>query len=140
MSTDNRIAALAKYLECDPGEIYDHGGWELEHGRASYLVLTDEEADQKAREYIEESVWAFNIDFLAGHIASSDGMSFDDAKEVVTALQPRCEDANRPIRSLIRDFDHFVEDAIRADGRAHFLATYDGEEVEAGEFFVYRVN
>lgn len=33
-----------------------------------------------------------------------------------------------------------VADAIRCDGRGHFLSQYDGEEVEAGEFFIYRLN
>ena len=30
----------------------------------SYMVLTDEEADEKVKEYIRDSVWAFNSSFF----------------------------------------------------------------------------
>ena len=48
-----------------------------------------------------------------------------------------------------RHFDQDADDcrqgcpglqAKQADGRGHTLATYDGEEVEAGEFYIYRTN
>ena len=29
----------------------------------SYMILTDEEADEKVKEYIKDSVWAFNCSF-----------------------------------------------------------------------------
>ncbi len=32
---------------------------------ADYLVLTDSEAEEKAEEYIKESLWAFNASFLS---------------------------------------------------------------------------
>ena len=34
--------------------------------------------------------------------------------------------------------DKFVDDAIDTDGRGHFISSYDGEEVEAEEYFIYR--
>lgn len=47
-----RVLALALFLECDPDELsesrYDDAI--IEHYRDSYLVLTDDEADKRARE------------------------------------------------------------------------------------------
>ena len=103
-----------------------------------YLVLTDEEADEKAKEYILDSVWAFTPSFLASFTG------FDI--EVFEAIQNngRCESNNAAILSMIEDEDDFVSDAISADGRGHFMSTYDGEENEEevnGEtFYIYRIN
>ena len=43
-------------ITLEDGELYHINGNE-------YKVLTDEEADEQAKEYIEESVWAFNPSF-----------------------------------------------------------------------------
>jgi hypothetical protein len=51
-----------------------------------------------------------------------------------------CESARPIVEALIEDMDHFVSDAICADGRGHFLSQYDGEENEEGEFYIYRTN
>lgn len=103
----------------------------------TYLVLTDDEADEKVYEYITENVWAFTPSFLSSYTG------FDE--EVFKVLQENCnEDANDAIRSLIQDFDEFVGDAVRTDGRGHFLATYDFNEydvtVNDTTYYIYRVN
>lgn len=85
-----------------------------------YLVLTDEEADEAVREEIEEMVWAFTPSFLSAHTGVNEA--------VFEALADRCEDNNDSFKSMIKDFDAFVEDAVRGDGRGHFLAQYDHEE------------
>ena len=98
-----------------------------------YVVLTDEEADQEVYDYIKESVWAFTPSFLSAHT--------DYIKEsVFELLQQECEGANDAIMSMIKDFDHFVEDAVRYDGRGHFLAHYDHEEHEVTYLSVVREN
>ena len=106
-----------------------------------YLVYTDEEADEAVREYIEETVWAFNPSFLQAHT----GVSSDIIKEMQEKMSPS---ANQAITAMIKDFDHFVEDAVRCDGRGHFLAQYDHEEnyvtfqnglFEDVTYFIYRV-
>ena len=98
-----------------------------------YLVLTDEEADQEVYDYIKESVWAFTPSFLSAHT--------DYIKEsVFELLQQECEGANDAIMSMIKDFDYFVEDAVRCDGRGHFLAHYDHEEHEVTYLSVVREN
>lgn len=103
-----------------------------------YRVLTDEEADELAKEYILESVWAFNPSFLSGETGIDE--------EVFKAIQEngKCESNNDAILSCIDDEDSFVDAAIRADGRGHFISMYDGNEDEQhtdfGTFYIYRVN
>src|SRR5688572_9585292 len=130
MDTETRIKALAKFLACEPGEITEARYREntFEFDREEYLVLTDSEADTATRATIEDSLWAFRASFIAAH-ANAD---LDDA--AIKALEKMqgelCESAGPLVRALIKDFDHFVQDAIRADGRGHFLSGYDGEENE----------
>lgn len=89
-----------------------------------YLAGTDDEMDEKAKEYILETVWAFNASFLA----SQTGIDI----AVFEAIQGngKCEDNNKAILSMIDDEDEFVQAAIKADGRGHFLNSYDGKEDE----------
>jgi hypothetical protein len=91
-----------------------------------YSLLTDSEADRRAREYILDSVWAFRASFIAAH--ARDGVT----EEVIQSIQAndKCESNNPVILALIKDVDAFVDDAIRSDGRGHFLSSYDGEEIE----------
>jgi hypothetical protein len=101
----------------------------------NYLVRTDEEADEAVKEYIKESVWAFNADFICGYGSPLVPM--------VKAYQEKeCEGANGAILELITDLDDFVQRAINTDGRGHFLSSYDGEENEEtvnGEtYYIYR--
>ncbi len=104
----------------------------------NHIVLTDQEADDKAKDYILDSAWAFNASFLA------DFTGFDI--EVFEAIQKndRCESNNDAILSMIQDKDDFVQQAISADGRGHFMNRYDGNENEetiGGEtFYIYRMN
>ncbi len=140
-NVDPKVEALAKYLDCDIEDITEgypsYGGFmTLECGNQEYLVLTDYEADEACKDDIKESVWAFNADFIIQH---SD-LPWE-AEEMVKGFQEsKCEGANETILAMISDFDEFVEDAISADGRGHFLSGYDGDEVEAGEYFIYRLN
>jgi hypothetical protein len=110
-----------------------------------YLVLTDEEADERARDYIESSLWAFNPGFLANMTE----MPF----EAFSKLAELYDNANDAILAMVENtcgLDDLVEEAIAADGRAHFLNTYDGNEDEFTyvdedaeeeiEFYIYRMN
>ena len=55
-----------------------------------------------------------------------------------------CEGANEPLTAMIKDFDHFVDDAVSCDGRGHFLAGYDHQENEITfngiTYYIYRRN
>jgi len=106
----------------------------------NYLVLTKEEADEAAKEYIEENVWAFNASFITDHSKLP-----CEAIEIVQAFQEKYEDAaNETILALIGDFDKFVSDAISAYGRGHFMDSYDGREhgvnIDGTYYYVYRMN
>ena len=126
---------LAHYLvEGDNRPDYDEAqcDFDSEH----YLVYTDEEADEAVRENIEEMVWAFNASFLQAHTGV-------DAN-AIEKIQEMCESANEPLTAMLKDFDHFVNDAVSCDGRGHFLAPYDHEENEITfngiTYYIYRRN
>ncbi len=143
---ENKIKALAEFLEVETDEIetsqyYDDG---LSYGNQEYLVLTDEEADEKAREEIEYSLWAFNADFIIQHCSTYEDMNtyeFESAvKSLRKAQENECENLNPLVKALIEDMDDFVESAIMADGRGHFISRYDGYENEENGFYIYRVD
>jgi hypothetical protein len=127
---DPRFKLLAQHLDIgidEAGDLIESGDW---------LVLTDNEADEKCRESILDSVWAFNASFMSAYLKR--GVLID----AVTAIQKngKCEENNEALLCLLDDKEYFIEEAIKADGRGHFLAGYDGEEVEIGKFYGYRTN
>ena len=123
-----KIEALAKHLDCSIDEAVV--------SMDDYLVYTDDEADEAVYNYIDESVCFFRSDFIAAHAEVDE--------EVIKKLQELHENSNNAIKSLIKDFDHFVDDAICADGRGHFLSSYDGEEneqtINGNDYYIYRSN
>ena len=123
-----KIEALAKHLDCSIDEAVV--------SMDDYLVYTDDEADEAVHNYIKESVCFFRSDFIAAHAEVDE--------EVIKKLQELHENSNKAIRSLIKDFDHFVSDAVCADGRGHFLSSYDGEEneqtINGNDYYIYRSN
>ena len=123
-----KIEALAKHLNCSIDEAVV--------SMDDYLVYTDDEADEAVYNYIDESVCFFRSDFIAAHAEVDE--------EVIKKLQELHENSNNAIKSLIKDFDHFVDDAICADGRGHFLSSYDGEEneqtINGNDYYIYRSN
>ena len=66
--------------------------------------------------------------------------------EVFKAIQgnDRCESNNNAILSMINDEQSFIDEAIRQDGRGHFMNTYDGceneETVNGTTYYIYRIN
>ena len=116
---------------------------EIEHmfAKGEYMVCTDETADSSARGQILSMLWAFQPDFLAGET--------DLSAEVFSCLQENLsENCNNTILTLVRSTcgeSALVDSAVATDGRGHFLATYDSEEVKyttkSGKtVYVYRVN
>ena len=142
--------ALAKFLELDEDEIediekrnYNHYGLTVfVYGDEEYAIGTDEEADRAVKEYIRNSVWAFNTEFILSHC----DLPFELAEAIRTFQATKCEGANDALLALIEkcgDFDKFVEEAVEVDGRGHFLSPYDGVEHEVeynGEtYYIYRL-
>lgn len=136
VETFEKHLAIARFLDETPSDIdADYDDCTYTSGRAEYKVYTDEEADAACRDSIEDSLWAFNADFLA----SETGID----RIVFERLSDLCEGANDAVRSIIDatcGYDDFVKAAVSADGRGHFIATYDGDENDCDGFYIYRVN
>ena len=64
---DNKIKALADFLGESVENLRDNGDncYQMVDGM-EYLVLTDEEAAEQAKQDIEDSLWAFNAEFILG--------------------------------------------------------------------------
>lgn len=130
------LAKLLKVTETQAKKLIDDG---------DYLVLTDSEATKQTKEYIRDMLWAFNSDFIMEYLNSNVELSdkqYNDTKRAIEDMQKSLyENANEIIYSLIsNNYDDFVETAIETDGRGHFLAGYDGDELETENYFVYRNN
>lgn len=147
MDSATKIKALAKHLEVDSEHIFeeDYGDEKIfGYGNQQYLVVTEEEREKVIKDDIKGSLWAFNADFILNHT------KIDSNERIVKAFkrvqEELCEDANDIVEALIEDIDEFIEDAIEADGYGHFLARYDGEEIELDvedgeeDLYAYRVN
>lgn len=136
---DHQRLALARHHgELDLSEITraSYGDNTFEYGGDDYLVVDDDEADEAAKAHILDSLWAFNVSFISAHTV--DGLD-EEQEAALTEMQGKlCEGANSIVKAMITDLDHFVQDAIGADGRGHFLSQYDGHEQEEGSFFIYR--
>ena len=133
---DARQAALAAHLGVDVDDVTGDGDtWT--HGRSEWLVLSDDDADERAAEAIRDSLWAFRSEFIAGHTRPRlNGAGIKALAEMKANMR---ESAQPLIEALIHDMDDFIRDAISADGRGHFLASYDFEECEQDGWYLYRV-
>ena len=153
MSTLSISTELAKQLAfmqfngekftIDGEKAYNEDKEEIEEWDESddkYLVLTDEEATERTTEYIKQSLWAFNASFIIDHSK----LPYEAEEMIANFQREKCEDANDVMEALIEDMDKFVADAISADGRGHFMSSYDGQEheetIEGETFYIYRIN
>ena len=142
-----KAQALARFLEISVEDLEIPEDTELPlvvlDTGANYEVLTEEQADARAKEEILNSLWAFNSDFIIQHCKNFEKMDIyevETAKKSLRYAQENCcENANGLVYALIDDIDEFVEDAINADGRGHFISFYDGVENEQDGFYIYRV-
>lgn len=155
MTTNNnffKISALLRFIYEEENENFYPGDcrignddtFELPDGK-EYLILTADEADAKAGDYIKNSLWAFNANF----ILSTCGLATNS--NVVKSLQRMQEEACEACNDFILAFiegtcglDEFIQEAIFEDGRGHFLSPYDETENEIilgnETYYIYRVN
>lgn len=150
----NKLEALAEFLDVNINayeegpyldDIISQNGNEFTYEGKDYLVLTDKEADERVAEYIKDSLWAFNADFLWPFIKACDALSHEETiaftRMISSAQQNSCEGCNAMLLGLVGDrLDDLIADAVSADGRGHFLATYDSYEQEQDGYFIYRTN
>lgn len=136
METMTKQQALANFLEVEVTDFEINNDEYILPNGDSYFVLTDQEADEYATSEIECMLWAFDASWLAGYTGLN--------KAVFEALSGGYENSNEAIMALINNagsMDEFVQDAMDADGRGHFVANYDGEEIELeNDYYAYRVN
>ena len=138
----NRKLALMTYLkeekvtEKEIREGYDPQTYEV--WNREYMVLTEQERNEKVTEYIQETLWAFNPSFLTKVTGFPE--------KVFHALAELYESGNDAILALIETtcgLDAFVKAAIKADGYGNFLSSYDGKEkrvsVNGEDYFIYRI-
>lgn len=147
-----KILAISKASEStviEAIDYFDDGDW---------IAYTDDEADEAVTDVIMNSLWAFKTEFLCEYLH---GVETESQINAIRKLQETlCEDANPILEALLRDSPHkhkpgvytggdvgfmcLLIDAIAADGRGHFLSSYDGNEHEVSindtDYFVYRVN
>lgn len=143
-----KAQALAKFLEISIEDLEIPEDAELPFvvldTGAEYIVLTEEQADARAKEEILNSLWAFNADFVISHCKNYDDMDQYEVESAIESLRHAqencCENANGLVFALIDDIDEFVEDAIDADGRGNFISRYDGVENEQDGYYIYRVD
>ena len=61
---------------------------------------------------------------------------------LVSFQEKECENANDTILALIDGIDKFVENAVDADGRGHFLSSYDSKErmqtIDGIDYYIYK--
>ena len=134
--------ALAAHLEVPAEEITQSKYNENEFDCGdTYRVYTDSEADEAVKEQIKDSIWAFNADFILGEC----GLPLELEDCIRSFQEKECEGANDALLALVEKcagLDKFVNSAVSADGRGHFLSSYDGEENEVdfeGEtYYIYR--
>ena len=134
-----KIDVLASELNISTDMIkqsdYDQALFETAEGE-EYLILTQEEKNQRLRDTIKNDLWAFNANFI---LDFSD-IPLDDA--ILTAIKEMQEklcESCQPIMYRLIDgdnrLDEFVEDAVDASGAGNFLNRYDGEEIETSVIY-----
>jgi len=138
--TTTRAQALASYLKIDESEIeaskYDSNIF-IASG-CEMLVLSDEEATERAREYILDSLWAFNSEFLARYIECDDERALISSLKIIQ--EKLCESANPVIKAMLGEkLEEVIDDAIEEDGRGHFMSSYDGIEHESLGYYIYKI-
>lgn len=124
MNTDNeeKIKALAAYLECEPEEIseerHDHYGMPIfSLGSQDYSVGTDDEAD---------SAWDAELD-----------------NYIQECIMPEIEkiDIGGNLSAYVKFDEEMWKRDAKMDGRGHALSRYDGDEIELdGGFYAFRLN
>jgi hypothetical protein len=142
--TNHATNLLAKWLGVESDEISEarfdcYGLTVLEVGRESYAIGDDSQAYQACKAHIEDSVWSFKGSF----IAEACGLPYELGEVLSGYSSEKCEGANDALLALVKrtcGFDAFACAAIGEDGRGHFLASYDGDEINLGDgLFAYRI-
>lgn len=101
-----------------------------------WVVLTEEEAEEWAYDYLVENIDNFNSNFLSEYTGVSE--------EMIDAIKEHGEDSRHVITVLVAcqegGLEGLVHEAIIRDGMGEFISTYDGEEIVlSNEYSAYRL-
>jgi hypothetical protein len=136
--------ALAEFLNVAPDNITRENNDRFTTGHDTdlreYQVLTPKEADNALLCYIGETLWAFNSDFI---LTFAKIHTEDASQALQQVLGKLCEAGNPLVLAVIggqKKLKKFAAEAVKADGRGHFLSAYDGIEHSQNGFFIYRQN
>ena len=112
------IEEILEALLDESKESYDHYGLPVyKIGGAEYAIARDdEEAEEACKEYIKQSVWAFNASFLASHIPALDYLVCSIERWVVKPNYAICHFRfvlslaikKLPARPLLRLRTHYI--------------------------------
>lgn len=151
--TNEKLQAVKQFLnlseeEAENLQVSSYDENIIEYYSEEYEVLTDDEADEEAKNSIENSLWAFNADFIIRHCKNYDEMDSYEYNAAIESLKEaqanQCENLNGLVFALIDNISEFIADAICEDGRGHFVSYYDGceneEEVNGTWYYIYRQN
>ena len=94
----------------------DREDFTVDFGRIEYRIISDDEIESIHRREIEDLV--------------------DDCY----GLEKVRKDMGNVGRYLTFDYDALARDARTSDGYGHHFAAYDGEEIEVGNYHIFRVN
>lgn len=134
--TKNKVNALAKELEVTVEDVLILDENKFEVNGSEFFVLTESQRDEFAKDYILDSLWAFNASFL------SETTGIDEI--IFTKLAELNENANSGLKAIIKStcgLEEFVEETTSADGHGYFIATYDGEEMKLeNDFYAYQIS
>ncbi|MFS0643710.1 hypothetical protein [Siminovitchia sp. 179-K 8D1 HS] len=129
-----KIKAIAEYIGENTKNVNHEYGHIFSADGIEYRIYNEDEKQEALQKEIKNSVWAFNPSFLE----DMTGLN----KEIFEMLAEKCESANDAVLKLIEKtcgLKKFVEKAVECDGAGHFLAYYDGEEIELdNDLFAYR--
>lgn len=129
----DRQLALANFLGTDREVIEPISDIEFATLEGNFLVLTDEEANEKAKDAILDSASYFSPDFLS-EITDLDPCIF----EALTALGERANLAILKLLEATCGLDKFVDAALGENHRRFYLSV-DNCEGQIGEYYIYEV-
>ena len=148
------------YFDCDEGEFLVLTDEEADRQCKYYIedCLDDMGLDSFTPRFqdwiVDNAIDEREVDsFIEDEISYFENEEDEDMLEYLNSLNDFSSKINY-IRDLYGDTESFsdwavdhldtqmiTDEAIEEDGRGHFLASYDGEELELpGDFFGYRVN
>ena len=144
MNRQEKLQAIANYLDVDPSyfeeEGYDPNIFESKEYNESYVVLTEEEAREYAKRDIESVFDDLGLDafkprfqeWILNNAVEGDFFFFFGEDDFNDAVKEGRVDIN---------MDKVVDKCISMDGIAHFVARYDGKEIDLGNgLYAYRVD